>query len=529
MKYSKLFLLFTVLWGLSLTGCATLQTKEDTNKPFVASLQEFIQAEQVSDVRYLPVKNKDYLIFNIELLKITEEYKDKHTLEGKKGFLINLIEQSHQLSIQYYDLVLNRISPKKLLLFSKKYPLLSSSEKELSIKDRVLDTYKQDSFRDLKKEINKINNIANEKETKRYLKELNKSITIPITRKGRIARTMRGLFIYPFVKAWMGFHILTDDRSAKEVHFKKIYIYIPESTQDIKNPIDQMSDNELLRHYAPTVIVEKKEPLKYEPRVDQLGEFYLEGDNLKNIVPKLNTNKPTLYSYTSTTLIDKDKAKQLVYTLWFPEHPNLLGNKDPEAGKIEGWTYRITLNHFNQPLLYESVANCGCYYKIFPTHSLEDWAKKENRDVLKNKHFHIENQVAKKIDATVPELVHMDKNHPSMYLYYEAGSHHLLTIKCRNILSSKEKEVKSYRLAPYQELENLPFKDFRASLFATDGLVKNAHRLECTLLAPTGMYHAGHPRQRETQLIYFDQIEFEHSKLIEKYLRLPKNIIREKL
>ncbi len=48
-----------------------------------------------------------------------------------------------------------------------------------------------------------------------------------------------------------------------------------------------------------------------------------------------------------------------------------------------------------------------------------------------------------------------------------------------------------------------------------------AHRDECFPLAPSGLFHAGHPRQRNTQMIYFDQAVFDDNKLLDEYMRLP--------
>jgi len=44
------------------------------------------------------------------------------------------------------------------------------------------------------------------------------------------------------------------------------------------------------------------------------------------------------------------------------------------------------------------------------------------------------------------------------------------------------------------------------------------------LLTPSGLYHAGHPRQRETQMIYFDEAQFDDPGLLQTYLRLPPHV-----
>lgn len=79
-----------------------------------------------------------------------------------------------------------------------------------------------------------------------------------------------------------------------------------------------------------------------------------------------------------------------------------------------------------------------------------------------------------------------------------------------------------YQLLPYSHIESFPFHDYQISLFDENGLVWKADRLECTLLSPSDLFHAGHPRQRNTQLIYFDQAAFDDDKLFENYMRMPE-------
>jgi hypothetical protein len=124
----------------------------------------------------------------------------------------------------------------------------------------------------------------------------------------------------------------------------------------------------------------------------------------------------------------------------------------------------------------------------------------------------------------MPELVDMaDDPTQKAVLYYSAGKHQLMTVRPTAALSDADHhaENKTYRLLPYEVLENLPLGPYHHSLFDENGLVLDAHRPECFLLTPSGLFHAGHPRQRNTQMIYFDQAEFDDNHLLENYLRLP--------
>jgi hypothetical protein len=59
------------------------------------------------------------------------------------------------------------------------------------------------------------------------------------------------------------------------------------------------------------------------------------------------------------------------------------------------------------------------------------------------------------------------------------------------------------------------------SMFLDNGLVRGAERLEGAIFTPLGMLSAGQPRQRGTQLINWDQFDFDDPRLLERTLRLP--------
>ena len=82
-----------------------------------------------------------------------------------------------------------------------------------------------------------------------------------------------------------------------------------------------------------------------------------------------------------------------------------------------------------------------------------------------------------------------------------------------------------YQVRDYVELERTPFGATWASIFNEKGLVRGAHRrIESAMLTPLGLYRAGHPRQRGTQLIHFDQADFDDPALFDIYLRLPSSL-----
>jgi hypothetical protein len=82
----------------------------------------------------------------------------------------------------------------------------------------------------------------------------------------------------------------------------------------------------------------------------------------------------------------------------------------------------------------------------------------------------------------------------------------------------------TYELHPYREMELTRSSGHVTSVFDRNGLARKSDRLETYLLAPTGLFHAGTPRQRGTQMIHFDQQDFEDPSLYEERLRWPSKI-----
>ncbi len=79
--------------------------------------------------------------------------------------------------------------------------------------------------------------------------------------------------------------------------------------------------------------------------------------------PKVDTDTPSAYFEAGFTRFGERVLLQLSYTFWFPERvaSHFL---DPYAGAIDGLVWRVTLDDDGQPLLWESIHACGCYYTL---------------------------------------------------------------------------------------------------------------------------------------------------------------------
>ncbi len=514
------FLLSAAIMLLLTSACSNTPARRsgEMTSPFRA-LYDLMIREKVTDARYQQVVGHDYFLINLPLRNQLQQYGDLRDLVSKKDFVIDILQTSVKLGEEAMSLYLSRISPGQLEQFAIGHPDLFGDASKLS------EAYRQYALQAEMAEVKRVRNTGTVAALDRYWKSFTGNIEESIMTKGRLQRELETFYAVPFIKGWIAYHEATDYRGAVKPDFNHYEVYIP--SLDVNKPENISADNwALLRHFAPVVVHEINQNAPYSIENDRFGEVYLTGKTLADVTPQVDTTKPTLYAYVDQKTIQGVNVKQLVYTLWQPSHPQL-SRLDPEAGPFDGWSIRVSLDENNQPLDFESVSNCGCYYKNFPTDRLELLASNVFQEKHKDKRFYIENVVKGKFDAIVPELVtDIDANQANdIVIYFSAGRHQLITIRSKQHaeLLDQTSEPYRYQLRHYDELENLPFADHRASLFGTDGLVRKAHRPECKLLKPSGLYHAGHPRQRETQMIYFDEAKFDDPNLLSTYLRLPPN------
>jgi hypothetical protein len=526
-KNTRLFFLAILI---VLSACVNTPVKQAEKivrptSPF-RSLQELMVKEKVTDARYQQVIGHDFFWVNLPLRYQLQHYQELSDLQTKRHFVIDILQEAVIVGEEAMGLYLSRLPLRQLNQFTMEHKELSGDDGDL------FKTYQQYALQAEAAEAKRIRNISTVDELDQYWDSFIGNIEESIMSKDRLKRQLETFLEVPFIKAWIAYHEATDFRGAITPDFKYLEIYEPLLNNTSRPDSVTSKDWALLQHFAPIVVHEINPSAVYAIENDRLGKVYLTGNNYDNIVPHVDTTQPAVYAYVDQKMMQGVNVKQLIYTFWHPSHPQL-SKLDPEAGPFDGWTIRVTLDQNNQPLDFESVSNCGCYYKNFPTDRLEELAADAFPEKLKDKHFYVENSVNKKYDAVIPELVtDVDSEQANnIVFYFSAGHHQLITIRSKQHaeLLDNTSERRSYELYHYKELENLSFNNRYASLFGTDGLVRGAHRPECTLLKPSGLYHAGHPRQRETQMIYFDDTILDDPKLLEIYLRLPPNVFGQQM
>ncbi|MEJ2655683.1 MAG: hypothetical protein P8012_00600, partial [Desulfobacterales bacterium] len=167
---------------------------------------------------------------------------------------------------------------------------------------------------------------------------------------------------------------------------------------------------------------------------------------------------------------------QLNYIIWFPSRPKE-DALDIYGGFLDGLNYRVTLGDNGEAILYETIHNCGCYYKAYPTHRL---------------------QVLEKIDYAEPPLIlkapDINPSKNDMTVAMESRTHFVQHLYPSTRESQITKTV--YSFADYNQLRSLPYlRDHRKSMFNPHSIVPESKRLERFILWVTGVYSPGAMRQ----------------------------------
>jgi hypothetical protein len=279
-------------------------------------------------------------------------------------------------------------------------------------------------------------------------------------------------------------------------------------------------DWELLNRYAPIVVQERLVSPKYPATYDLVGQ--VRANNNDSI--EIDTELPAIYCYTRTIFVGRKPHLQLIYAIWYPAHPKLREPVDPEEGKIDGATVRITLDSQMRPVIFETLNNCGCHHRLYPTFSLEERTTAEFGAPLQGKSYAVEQDVNGKYDLIITKLIDPDKGARPI-VRCRAGTHAVVDVDFVDVWGQEPVfQSREYRVASYDELEMLRTPGGRTtSMFESNGLVRGAQRLEGAMFTSLGMLSAGQPRQRGTQMINWDKFDFDDPRLFEKTLRLPSD------
>lgn len=195
----------------------------------------------------------------------------------------------------------------------------------------------------------------------------------------------------------------------------------------------------------------------------------------------IDTHKPITYQLISYAYLEGQVLLQLNYIIWFPAN-SYVGTFNMAGGEFDGITYRVTLDTRGEPLLYESMHNCGCYHQFYPTSRLKIKDSQLNRP-LEEVPF-------------IPQTAPHDGKQQWVIIRIEQGSHAINKIYRTSQTSQAIGLEVVYQWLSYNVLRSLPLSSGgHKSMFQPDSLVPGSQRLERFYLWPSGVYSPGAMRQ----------------------------------
>ena len=221
----------------------------------------------------------------------------------------------------------------------------------------------------------------------------------------------------------------------------------------------------LLRRYAPVLEIDTA------TADDGIGQPAWGADGL----PRVDAGGAVMFVRTSRTLFGGEVLPQLVYSAWFPARPET-GAFDLLGGRLDGLTWRVTLDRDGEPLLFDTMHNCGCYHQFFPGPRLRAKPRPAGIDEW----------------AFVPQVLPAAPAGARLVLRVSSGSHQIQRLRWE--LAPGIDRVLA--LLPDDGLRSLPLPGGgRRSLFRPDGLVPGSERGERWLFWPMGVREPGAMRQ----------------------------------
>jgi hypothetical protein len=231
---------------------------------------------------------------------------------------------------------------------------------------------------------------------------------------------------------------------------------------------------QLLAHFAPVWEIDTRND------TDKIGAVRLDNNNQ----PQIDINQPTVYAAYRYTRWHGKVLLQLLYQIWLParEKTNLL---DLYGGSLDSVIWRVTLNPEGEPIAFDSIHGCGCYYLLFPSQGYRTVAPKDGAEPV----------LSPKAITTIPA------GH-RLLLRLQDRTHYLQQVSV--VDDTSETTTLSYNYQELEELRSLQTPNgARRSLYGKDGLIDASARTERFLLWPYGIASPGAMRQWGTHAIAF--------------------------
>ncbi|MDX1432753.1 MAG: hypothetical protein R3286_09925 [Gammaproteobacteria bacterium] len=216
-------------------------------------------------------------------------------------------------------------------------------------------------------------------------------------------------------------------------------------------------------------------------------------------VPSVDVGRPTVYTRISHTRFRGEVLLQLNYVMWFPARTRD-GAVDLLAGRLDGLTFRVTLDGDGRPIMHDSMHNCGCYHLFLPGSRL------------------VQRPPPARYEEPPLVIALAESGAGRATLRLSHGSHYLQRLRFTAAAPKLPEDI-TFALDDADTLRSLPLPvGGRRSLYAPDGIVLGTERAERWLFWPMGVASPGAMRQWGRHAIAFvGRRHFDDPDLIERY------------
>ena len=250
--------------------------------------------------------------------------------------------------------------------------------------------------------------------------------------------------------------------------------------------INEQLKTALLRHYAPIISL---------PNTDEdnhPGEITLTENN----IPGFKSTSAFVYTTLTFGRYRGQVITQLNYSIWFKRRP-AKGVVDILAGEFDALVWRVNLLPSGEVLAYDSIHQCGCWYRVYPGQGFR---------LESDKQFFQEPVIA-------PKNLPTPQGNARVVLYLEADTHQLINVDVDSNSSANINKM-HYSLLPYEVLYKL--RNEKASIFDEAGILRNSQRPERWLLWTSGIESPGAMRDFGYHAIAFiGQRHFDDAYLLD--------------
>ena len=274
--------------------------------------------------------------------------------------------------------------------------------------------------------------------------------------------------------------------------------------------LDEAAADRLLAAYAPSF--EIATAAEYD-RFGPLQWIDLEGlvaPDAERYWLDVDPSQPVVYRRLVFTRYGKAVLPQLVYTVWFSERP-MQEAGDLLGGRLDGLTWRVTLDEQGEPLLYDTIQPSGRFAMFFPTRRMRVKPPPQQEPLIEWAYSPIDQPIEQWI-GPVAELA-------GVSLHISSQTHQLVGVGLPGETWGEPVAHNApYRMVPADRLRALPLPGRGSrSIFDADGIVPNTERFARYFFWPMGIASPGAMRQWGRQPTAFvGRRHFDDADLLEK-------------